>query len=102
MFYFADAYVDYKWEDAICCAFGCQYILYVHHKMGFDTEHIRAVAKMRMESKRPKGRPRLRRKDTVRRDLKAWKIKEEWATDRERWKGLCKTRYPTQGDDSES
>ena len=24
--------------------------------------------------------------DTVRRDLKAWNIREEWATDRERWK----------------
>ena len=35
------------------------------------------------------------------RDLKAWKIKEEWATDREKWKGLCKTRYPEQGDGGE-
>ena len=34
-------------------------------------------------------------KDTARRDLKAWNIREEWATDRERWKGLCKTRHPT-------
>ena len=48
LFYFADEHVDDKWEDAICCAFGCQYILYVHHQMGFDTEHIRAVAKMRV------------------------------------------------------
>ena len=27
----------------------------------------------------------------MRRDLKAWNIREEWATDRERWKRLCKT-----------
>ena len=27
---------------------------------------------------------RERWKDTVRRDLKAWNIREEWATDRER------------------
>ena len=41
---------------------------------------------------RPRGRPKLRWKDTARRDLKGWNIREEWATDRERWKGLCKTR----------
>ena len=40
-------------------------------------------------------------KDTVSRDMKAWSIKEEWATDRERWKSLCKTRYPAQGDGGE-
>ena len=45
-----------------------------------------------MEGKRPRGRPKLRWYDTVRRDLKAWKIKEEWATDRERWKGLSLPR----------
>ncbi len=49
-----------------------------------------------MEGKPPRGRPKLRWKDTVRRDLKAWNIREEWATDRERWEGLCKTRYPAQ------
>ena len=48
--------------------------------------NIRAVAEMKMEGKRPRGRPKLRWKDTIRRDLKAWKIKEEWATDREKWK----------------
>ena len=36
------------------------------------------------ENIRPRGRPKLRWNDTVRRDLKAWNIKEEWATDRER------------------
>ncbi len=49
---------------------------------------------MLLEGKRPRGRTKLRWKDTVRRDLKAWIIREEWATDRERWKGLCKTCYP--------
>ena len=63
-----------------------------------ETENIRAVVEMKMEVKRPRGRPKLRWNDNVRMDLKAWNIKEEWATDRERWKGLCKTRYPTQGD----
>ena len=61
-----------------------------------ETENIRAVAEMKMEGKLPRGRPKLRWNDTVRMDLKAWNIKEEWATDRERLKGLCKTRYPEQ------
>ena len=38
--------------------------------------------------------PRLRWKDNVRRDKKAWNIKEEWATHRAKWKGLCKARTP--------
>ncbi len=63
--------------------------------------NIRAVAEMKMEGTRPKGRPKLRWNDTVRRDMKAWDIKEERATDRERWKGLGKTRYPEQGDGGE-
>ena len=69
-----------------------------HVKRRGETENIRAVAEMKMEGKRPRGRPKLRWNDTVRRDLKAWNIKEEWATDRERWKCLCKTRDPEQGD----
>ena len=66
-----------------------------------ETENIRAVAEMKMEWKRPRGRSKLRWNDTVRRDLKAWNIKVEWATNRERWEGLCKTHYPEQGDASE-
>ena len=51
--------------------------LFGHVKSRGETENIRAVAEMKMEGKRPK----LRWNDTVRRDLKAWNIKEEWATD---------------------
>ena len=69
-----------------------------HVKRRDETGNIRAVVEMKMEGKRPRGRPKLRWKDTVRRDLKAWNIR---ATDRERWKGLCKTRYPAQGDSGE-
>ena len=72
-----------------------------HLKRRGEIENIRAVAEMKMEGKRPRGRQKLRWKYTTRRDLKAWKIKEEWATDREKWKGLCKTRYPEQGDGGE-
>ena len=64
-----------------------------------ETENIRAVVETK--EKRPRGSPKLRWKDTVRRDLKAWNIREEWATDRDRWKGHCKTRYPAQGDGGE-
>ena len=37
--------------------------------------------------------PKFRGKYTVRVDLRAWNIREEWATDKERWKGLCKTHF---------
>ena len=36
-----------------------------------ETENIRAVVEMKMEGKRPRGRPKLRWKDTVRRDMQA-------------------------------
>ena len=48
-----------------------------------ETENIRAVVKMKMDGKRPRGRPKLRWKYTVRRELKDWNIREEWATDSE-------------------
>ena len=67
-----------------------------HVKGRDETENIQAVAEMKMEGKRPRRRPKLRWNDTVRRDLKAWKIKEEW-----RWRSLCKTSYPEQGDGGE-
>ena len=51
-----------------------------HVKRRGGTENIRAVAEMKMEGKRPRGRPKLRWNDTVRRDLKVWNIKEEWTT----------------------
>ena len=68
-----------------------------HFKRRDETENIRAAVEMKTEGNRPRGRPKLRWYDAVRRDQKAWKIKEEWATDRERWKHLCKTRYPEHG-----
>ena len=68
--------------------------LFGHVKRRDGTENIRAVVEMKMEGKRLRGILMLPWKDTVRRDLKAWNIREEWATNRERWKGLCSTRYP--------
>ena len=52
-----------------------------HVKRRDETENIRAVAEMKMEQKRPRGRPKLQWNDTIRRNLKAWKMKEEWVTD---------------------
>ena len=43
-----------------------------HVKRRHETENIRPVVEMKMEGKCPIGRPKLRWKDTVRRDLKAW------------------------------
>ena len=40
-----------------------------------ETKDMRAAAEKKMERKRPRGRPRLRWKDMVRRDLNAWKIR---------------------------
>ena len=69
-----------------------------HVKRRDETENIRAVVEMKMEGKRPRGRPKLRWKHTARRDMKASSIREEWNTDRERWKRVCKTRYTAQVD----
>ena len=48
-----------------------------HVKRRDETENIRADAEMKMEGKLPRGSPKLGWNDTVRRDLKAWKIKSE-------------------------
>ena len=40
---------------------------FVHGKRRDETENIRAVAEMKLEGKRPRGRPKLRWKETVRR-----------------------------------
>ena len=58
--------------------------LFGHIKRRDETENSRAVVEMKKEGKRLRGRPKWKWKDTVRRDMKAWSIREEWATDRER------------------
>ena len=42
-----------------------------HVKRRGEPENIRAVADIMMEGKRPRGRPKLRWNDTVRKDMKA-------------------------------
>ena len=49
-----------------------------------DEKDKRAVVEMMMEGKRSRGRPKLWWKDTVRRGMKALKIRKEWSTDREK------------------
>ena len=66
-------------------------------KKRWDCENIWAVAEMKMEGKRPRGRPKLRLKDTIRRDLKAWNIREEWDIDRERQKRSLQAPLPRTG-----
>ena len=42
---------------------------YGHFTIRHGTEKIRAIVEMKMEGKRPRGRPKLRGKDTIRRGL---------------------------------
>ena len=63
-----------------------------HIKRRYETENIKSVVEMKMEEKRPRGRRRLRWDYTIGRDLKAWNIREEWGTDKEKGKYICKTR----------
>ena len=75
---------------------------YGHEKVRLVRRHeIENIIEMKMEGKCHKGRPRLRWKDTVWRDLKACNIREEWVTDREQLKGLYKTCCPAQREDGE-
>ena len=55
---------------------------WIEHLKRRDEKDNRAVVEMEM--KHPRGRPKLRWKDTVRRGMKALKIRKEWSTDREK------------------
>ena len=50
---------------------------------------------MKMEGKHPRGRLKLRWKDTVTRVLKAWNIREEWTTPLTRKDGKVSARLAT-------
>ena len=42
-----------------------------------EREDTRAAKDMKIDGKRRRVRPKMRRQDTMRKDLKAWKVKEE-------------------------
>ena len=75
-----------------------------HEKRRNATENTRVVVEIRMEGKHPRRRSieeglgcdgRTLSEGTC---MTSWKIRKDWATDRDRWKGLCKTHYNAQGD----
>ena len=54
--------------------------------------HVKSKHETEKHKSSNRGRPRFRWPlNTVRRDMKVWKIGVECATDRESWKNLCKT-----------
>ena len=65
-----------------------------HARRRDETENMRAVVEMKMEGNRPRGRPKLRWKDTVRSDLKALNTMEEWVTDRNDGKVFVRPATP--------
>ena len=59
-------------------------------KRADETENIRSVVELKMGELRPRGSQKLRWGDKSRRDLNAWNIGEEWATE---WNdGMVSTR----------
>ena len=65
-----------------------------HVKRRCATENIRAVVEMKMEGKRPRGKPTMQTKHNIKRDLN--NNREELATDREIWKRslyICVYKY---------
>ena len=58
-------------------------------------QQVRALVEMKMERERPRVRVKLRCKDTVRRELKAWNIRKEGATETGKYgKDSARGRYP--------
>jgi Reverse transcriptase (RNA-dependent DNA polymerase) len=55
----------------------------------------RRVQELNIEGTRPRGRPKLRWLDVVRKDMREMGIDDCWALDRKRWRECCKRADPT-------
>ena len=55
-----------QWRQFVANHVGVDYVGFVHLQRRDDTENVRTVGEMKMEEKQPRGRSRLRSKDTVR------------------------------------